>query len=72
MKTFRTGTAILAAVTFLGTASTFAQSDAQNGSPAVTVEHDRNYTPLLGLLGLLGLMGLKRHHDNRDVVVDRR
>lgn len=69
MKSFQKGAGILAALTFLGTATTIAQPDVGTGAstrPAVAVEDDRpNYTPLLGLLGLLGLMGLKRRHDAR-------
>lgn len=67
MKALKTGAAILAAVTFLGTATTMAQSDVgTGGATPVGVEDDRpNYTPLLGLLGLLGLMGLRRRHDTR-------
>ena len=66
MKSFKTGAAILAAVAFLGTATTIAQSEVGTGGTTTAVEEDRpNYTPLLGLLGLLGLMGLKRRHDTR-------
>jgi hypothetical protein len=74
MKKFQTGAAILAAITFLGTATTIAQPDVRTGgTTTAAVEDDRpNYTPLLGLLGLLGLMGLKRRHDNRDYTDNRR
>jgi hypothetical protein len=68
MKAVKTGAAILVAVTFLGTATTIAQSDVGTGgsTTSAAVENDRpNYTPLLGLLGLLGLMGLKRRGDTR-------
>lgn len=65
MRRIQTGAAILAAVTFLGTATIIAQSDVgTRGATATAVEDDSpNYTPLLGLLGLLGLMGLKRRRD---------
>src|SRR5687768_11674487 len=68
MKSVKTGAAILAAVTFLGTATTIAQSDVGTGgstTPAAVEDERPNYTPLLGLLGLLGLMGLKRRRDTR-------
>ena len=63
MKQLKTGFAILAAATFLGTATTIAQSDVGTGG-TTTVENDRpNYAPLLGLLGLFGLLGMRRRHD---------
>jgi hypothetical protein len=74
MKKFQTAVAIFAAVTFLGTATTIAQSDVGTGGTTTTaVDNDRpNYTPLLGLLGLLGLMGLKRRHTNTNDYNDAR